>query len=108
MTSKLYLASPLGFAESTVAFLSTLNELIERAGIYVLDPWKQPSHIEGSKRVTEDTLWNDLEKLRRSNWEVARTNERWIRESDVVLAVLDGTDVDSGTASEIGFAYGIE
>ena len=30
-----------------------------------------------------------------------------IRDCDFVIGILDGVDVDSGTASEIGFAYGI-
>jgi nucleoside 2-deoxyribosyltransferase len=31
-------------------------------------------------------------------------NENAIRECDVLLGVLDGAEVDSGTAAEIGFA----
>ena len=30
-----------------------------------------------------------------------------IREADTIVAVLDGVDVDSGTAAEIGYGYGI-
>ena len=30
-----------------------------------------------------------------------------IRQVDMLVAVLDGVDVDSGTAGEIGFAYGL-
>ncbi len=37
----------------------------------------------------------------------AAANDRAIRECHVVVAVLDGADVDSGTASEIGFAYAL-
>ena len=38
---------------------------------------------------------------------VAARNEKAIRKCDVIVAVLDGADVDSGTASEIGFAYAL-
>ena len=34
-------------------------------------------------------------------------NENAIRECDILLAVLDGAEVDSGTAAEVGFAVGI-
>ena len=30
-----------------------------------------------------------------------------IKASDGMLAILDGVDIDSGTASEIGYAYGL-
>jgi nucleoside 2-deoxyribosyltransferase len=34
-------------------------------------------------------------------------NIKDIKRSDVVLAILDGADVDSGTSAEIGYACGI-
>ena len=39
--------------------------------------------------------------------EIGAANENGIRESDILLAVLDGAEVDSGCASEVGFAVGI-
>ena len=35
---------------------------------------------------------------------IGEANAALIRDADGMLAVLDGTDVDSGTAAEIGFA----
>ena len=43
--------------------------------------------------------------LARVNHEIARANREAIDGADAVLAVLDGTDVDSGTAAEIGYAF---
>jgi hypothetical protein len=37
-----------------------------------------------------------------------RNNQRLIDESDAIFAVLDGTDVDSGTAAEIGYGFARE
>nr|WP_237671456.1 nucleoside 2-deoxyribosyltransferase [Desulfomonile tiedjei] len=34
-------------------------------------------------------------------------NEQGIRCSNAILGVLDGTEIDSGTACEIGFAAGL-
>ena len=38
---------------------------------------------------------------------VGEGNREAIESSDGMLAVLDGTDVDSGTASEIGYAFAL-
>jgi len=31
----------------------------------------------------------------------------WIREADIIVAILDGQDVDSGVAFEVGYGYAI-
>ena len=36
---------------------------------------------------------------------IARTNQEAIDRAETVVAVLDGVDVDSGTAAEIGYAF---
>jgi hypothetical protein len=36
--------------------------------------------------------------------QIGKSNEEMLRSCDIVLGVMDGTEVDSGTASEIGFA----
>ncbi len=86
-----YVASPLGFSVPTRLFYE--SELLVRlvdAGFEVLDPWKLP---EGA--LATDPVDPMVIGLR---------NARMIDASSAVLAVLDGTDVDSGTASEIGYA----
>ena len=42
---------------------------------------------------------------RRLNLEMGATNRAAIDRAAVVVAVLDGVDVDSGTAAEIGYAF---
>ena len=37
--------------------------------------------------------------------EIGHNNRTAIDKSNVVFAILDGTDVDSGTAAEIGYAF---
>jgi nucleoside 2-deoxyribosyltransferase len=44
-------------------------------------------------------------QLKILNHQIAERNRQAIESGDVVVAVLDGPDVDSGTASEIGFAF---
>ena len=43
----------------------------------------------------------------KKNFEMGKRNSEAIKSSDGVVAVLDGVDIDSGTASEIGYAYGL-
>jgi nucleoside 2-deoxyribosyltransferase len=45
---------------------------------------------------------------RNLNVEIGSSNRAAIDSSDAVLAILDGVDVDSGTACEIGYAFAKE
>jgi nucleoside 2-deoxyribosyltransferase len=104
---KAYLASPLGFAESTRGFMSMLEGKIAECGFTVTNPWRL-SDPQRFKAATAIVGAEQRERaLHQVNMEVAAENEAAIRESGVVVAVLDGADVDSGTASEIGFAYAL-
>ena len=84
---------------------SLLVPLVRRAGYQVLDPWRltpapkleRVRHLRDYRRRRE--AW------RRLNAEIGETNRRAIERADAVIAVLDGSDVDSGTAAEIGFAF---
>lgn len=105
---KAYVASPLGFSElGRGAYYSQLIPAIEAAGCHALDPWKLTA-----SRVLEKARAAPEGPARRLGWKkanvvIGRNNCRAIEECDVVVAVLDGTDIDSGTAAEIGYAAGI-
>ncbi len=102
---KIYIASPLGFSEAGRYFLyEKLIPVFTGLGLDVIDPWTltSPDLIRcvssmpaGEKRIKE---WSAL------NMVIAENNAKGIIESDGVFAVLDGCDVDSGTAAEIGYA----
>jgi nucleoside 2-deoxyribosyltransferase len=106
---KIYLASPLGFAPSTKGFLQELKSELGNHGHKVIDPWD-----EGAGQFTEfkrrEGCMLPLERaeaLRLLNHRIGEGNRYAIEGVDVVVAVLDGSDVDSGTASEIGFAFAL-
>jgi nucleoside 2-deoxyribosyltransferase len=82
-----YVASPLGFTGEGRHYLKTviLPQLRER-GFVVLDPWEEDGGLLGAH-------------------ELGRRNVDLIERADAVLALLNGPDVDSGTAAEIGYAY---
>jgi nucleoside 2-deoxyribosyltransferase len=107
--SKIYLASPLGFAESTQDFMAVIESQIAACGYAVLNPWhlasSQQFEFEAASLI--ESADQRRQALRKVNMEVATGNEKAIRECQLVVAVLDGPEVSSGTASEIGFAYAL-
>ena len=106
MKIKIYLAGPLGFSEAGREFhYNTIIPAIKKLGFSYYDPWKNKldkkiqavSNLDYGKRKRNE--WYKL------NFEIGKLNTSEIDSSDIVLAVLDGTDVDSGTAAEIGYAF---
>ena len=102
--TKIYIASPLGFSESGRYFLyERIVPLMDKLSLSCIDPWKLTPEklIEKVNKIEDaDERKNEWIKLNRI---IAENNKNGIIESDGILAILDGTDVDSGTASEIGF-----
>jgi nucleoside 2-deoxyribosyltransferase len=100
----LYLASPLGFSEPGRHYATTvLMPRLAEAGWTVLDPWIDEGGVIAATLalpVGEERL-AALERMSRL---IGERNRSLIGQADVVLAVLDGPDVDSGTAAEIGWA----
>src|SRR3989344_324333 len=104
----LYLASNLGFSESGREFLyGKLIPLVEGTGFFVLDPWKlTPKHfISNASKIRGE--YDRVARLKEVNDIIGSNNEKAIRISNSILAVVDGQEVDSGVASEVGFAYGL-
>ncbi len=100
-----YLAGPLGFSEVGRLFHCTkMIPIVKKAGFEIRDPWI----------LTPEELILEIQKLpygqeKKDAWTklneiIGKNNTQAICESDIIVAVLDGTDVDSGTAAEIGYA----
>lgn len=104
---RIYLASPLGFAASTRGFMAgTIAQL--SAVVTVVNPWDDTSFTADFERAHKLTDINERRvEFHRINLGIGAKNERMIRSVDMLVAVLDGVDVDSGTSGEIGFAYGL-
>ena len=103
---KVYLASPYGFTQSGVEYLHGIRALArDRWKVELLDPWG----VEGF-----DYAWclkTASDPRAAKEWNLVGSqapgkNFEMIRDSDLVVAVLDGSDVDSGVACEIGYAFG--
>lgn len=84
-----YLAAPL-FSEAELDFNRKLRDEIKRAGFKVFLPQEDSNNIK-DKKTRQKIIFGK--------------NEAAIINSDIIVAVIDGPDVDSGTAWEIGFAY---
>jgi nucleoside 2-deoxyribosyltransferase len=97
---RIYLAGPLGFSEAGRAFLPAVKRAL--AGHRIVDPFA----LTDTRKVrrmrygaAKRAAWRKLNRA------IGANNRRAIDACDAVFAVLDGVDVDSGTAAEIGYAF---
>jgi nucleoside 2-deoxyribosyltransferase len=101
---KVYVAGPLGFTEWGRRFHeSVLLPALVDAGFEPLDPWvlEAPElEVFALERGHQDRV----ARLPDVNRAIGARNAVSIRAAAFVLAILDGSDVDSGTAAEIGYA----
>ncbi len=92
-----YVASPFGFSEAGRAYYyGTLVPALSEA-VEVVDPWAISEAGEFARAVADGTLAAFVV-------EVGRRNAEAIRGCALLVACLDGPDVDSGTAAEVGYA----
>ena len=103
---RVYVASPLGFSQAGRYFYdSVLLPFVRGLGYEVLDPWA----LADAGRIAEvEAMPYGAERRdawRRLNREIGASNRAAIDSAGAVVAVLDGVDVDSGTAAEIGYAF---
>jgi len=89
---KIYLAGPL-FSEAEKNFNEKLTERIESAGYDVFLPQRDSADTKNMRKEQDAA-------------ELFRKNSEAVDRADLIIAILDGgSDVDSGTAWEIGYAY---
>jgi nucleoside 2-deoxyribosyltransferase len=101
---KVYVASPLGFNEPGRHWAAeVLHPALAAAGWEVLDPWVDEAGVVAATLALPPGAAR-LEALLEMSRSIGARNRRLLAEAAAVLAVLDGPDVDSGTAAEIGWA----
>jgi len=86
---RIFLAGPF-FSEAEKRFNSKIIERLRKEGYDVWAPQEAPFLTEGLAKEKKRIFQIDTEHL---------------SQADVVVAVLDGKDVDSGTAFEIGLSH---
>ncbi|MBI2120026.1 MAG: nucleoside 2-deoxyribosyltransferase [Parcubacteria group bacterium] len=104
-----YLAGPLGFSEAGRLFHNTvLIPMITEIGFEIRNPWTlTPAEL------IQSAIALPYGEEKRSAWRsvnaiIGHNNALAIQESDIIIAVLDGVDVDSGTAAEIGYGAALK
>jgi nucleoside 2-deoxyribosyltransferase len=99
-----YVASPLGFSEPGRHYLAeVLHPSLTAAGWTVLDPWADQSGLVAETLALPAGVAR-REALIRMSRTIGERNRSLLAAANAVLAVLDGPDVDSGTAAEVGWA----
>ena len=100
----LYLASPLGFSEAGREFMyDQIIPLIKVHNFNVIDPWKLTP-----KKLIQEVAEMPYSTAKKQKWQevnhiIGKNNQYALEGASGLIAILDGTDVDSGTAAEIGY-----
>jgi nucleoside 2-deoxyribosyltransferase len=101
---RIYVASPLGFTDAGRMYNdSVLLPAVRNAGFEPLDPWDVDADVLHVFQLTREDP-ERRQRLAETNRLVGGRNAELIRGAAGMLAILDGDDVDSGTAAEIGYA----
>lgn len=101
---RIYVASPLGFTDAGRMYNdAVLLPAVRDAGFEPLDPWDVDAGVLHVFQLARDDP-ERRQRLAETNRLVGRRNAELIRSAAGILAILDGDDVDSGTAAEIGYA----
>ena len=87
-----YLAAPL-FSDAECDFNSKLRDELERIGLSVFLPQEHSNDSIYERDARQESIFSK--------------NVTAIEKADILVAVLDGVDVDSGTAWEIGYAHAL-
>ena len=95
-----YIASPLGFSETTRRYYTDVYLPALAKHVQPVDPWSLTTEAEIAAA-------RDAGVLREFFLEVAARNAKAIVGCDLLVAQLDGKEVDSGTAVEVGYAVGL-
>lgn len=103
MRRKVYLASPLGFSLESRPYLDKVKRRLTALRCAVLDPWDVSWEPEIMRAAETRAYASRVRAFGILADRIGKRNEDDIRKADVVLGVLDGVEVDSGTAAELGY-----
>lgn len=85
-----YIASPL-FNDMEIDLIKKVEAILDSKGIKYFSPRLHQFDNFGTREWSMSTFINDI---------------KGINQSDIVIAIMHGNYSDSGTAMEVGYAYG--
>lgn len=97
MRQRCYIAGPLGFTEAGRRYHAEVVLPALAVAVDPVDPWTLTTAAEIARARAEG-------RERELSLEIGRRNAAAIRSCDLLVAHLDGQEVDSGTAAEVGYA----
>jgi nucleoside 2-deoxyribosyltransferase len=104
-SGSVYLAGPSGFFAAGLLWHNTVVvPTVRAAGLIPKDPWSGESAIANVMEAMEYGAERRA-ALQEANRQQGRYDLALIDESEAILASLDGPDVDSGTAVEVGYGF---
>src|SRR6056300_993389 len=96
MIKKIYIAGPL-FNVHEKKYLEDIAEVLEGANFDCFLPHRDQTGID------PEELNNDMSQATKDI--IFQTDIEALKAADLIVALVTGQDIDSGTASEIGFMY---
>jgi nucleoside 2-deoxyribosyltransferase len=103
----IYLASPLGFSPEHAAYLAKITAALTAQGHAVQCPWSYDWTNKINDCFGIDSVVSQYHAFNKLAFEIGHENWLNINRVDYVFAVLDGTEPDSGTVAELGYAAGL-
>jgi nucleoside 2-deoxyribosyltransferase len=97
---KIYLASHFGFNDSMKAYMKECKAKLEEV-CEVLNPWELVEEQEILDAINANDGGIALANIR---CKIGLTNAHAIEDADILVANLDGQDLDDGVCAEIGYA----
>lgn len=97
MIKKIYIAGPL-FNVHEKKYLEEIAEVLEGADFECFLPHRDQTGID-----PEELKNNEMSQATKDI--IFQTDIEALKEADLIVALVTGQDIDSGTASEIGFMY---
>ena len=97
MIKKIYIAGPL-FNVHEKKYLEEIAEVLEDADYDCFLPHRDQTGID-----PEELKNNEMSQTTKDI--IFQTDIKALKEADLIVALVTGQDIDSGTASEIGFMY---
>ena len=88
---KAYIAGPL-FDDHEREYLEKIAKIVESCGLSTFVPHRDAGLVTGDFTFEKKVKVFDVDM-------------EYLEPADIVIALLTGRDVDSGTAAEIGYAY---